>query len=147
MEETVIKSLKELTSKGGQLFFDKSIMYEWMKDRFVDINQIEDIDLFSLKFLPIDDNRANSFIEIYGDMGYFTDCTDYKIISMILQEKPILKYHYEENDIVAFFDIRFNQVNNIIITCDSLDDRPFWFPNAELSEVIKIFEKPLRVTY
>jgi len=147
MNENTINSLKELTPKGGFLLFDKEIMYEWMKDRYVEKEEIDRVNQFSLRFLPIEKSSANSFVEIYGDLKHFDDCTDYKIFSLIFKSQPILKYHYEDDDIVSFYQFKFENKNDLIIICDSMDDRLFWFYDAELDDVKDFFNEPLKITY
>lgn len=146
MNENIINSLEELTPQGGYLLFDKAIMYVWMKDRYVEKKEIDCVNQFSLKFLPIEKNSTNSFVEIYGDMKHFDDCNDYKIFSLIFKTRPTLKHHYENDDTVSFFQLKLKNKNNLTITCDSIDDRPFWFYNAELNDVKDFFNKPIRIT-
>jgi|SRR5690606_13301489 len=140
-----LNSLSELSKNGGQYYFDKEIMFEWSKDREVDLEEIRSITQYSLKFLPIEKNSANSFVEIYGDDKHFDDCTDVTIISMILKLKPVKIFTYSDNETVSFFEFKTYDNKNIVVSCDSVADRPCWFYNVELEDVTEIFENPVKI--
>jgi len=133
--------LSNLTESGGSVAFPKDIMFEWMKGRHITFEEVNNVNQYSLFFLPIEAGCANSFIEIHGDNRLYDECTDYHIYSLIFKSKPKFIYHYNENETVAFFKFQLDHFN-IIITCDSLDDRPYWFFNQQLEFVETLFERP-----
>jgi len=134
-------SLKYLTSMGGVLNFEKTIMFEWMKDRNIEYEEVNNINQYSLNFKPIEKDFCNSYIEILGDAEYFDQCSDYKIYTLIFSKKPILTLHYKNNETVSIFEFNLEH-NNLIITCYSEGDGPFWYLNKSIEDVKKTFEKP-----
>ena len=137
--------LMNLTLKGGNISFDKSIMFEWLKGRHIEYKKVNAIEDYSLCFLPIEEGSFNSFIEIHGDMEHFDDCSDKEIFSLILEQTPSLKFNYADGSMISFFEFTSKE-NNIIITCNSVGDRAFWFFNQSMDDVKEIFKEPKHVT-
>lgn len=85
MEEII--TIEKLTTKGGHLLFKKEIMFEWMKEKSVEFEEVDSVTQYSLKFLEVSEKHLNSFIEIYADMEHFDDCTDVEIFTLIPKEE------------------------------------------------------------
>lgn len=62
---------------------------------------------------------------------------------MILNLKPVKIFMYPGNETVSFFEFETLDNKNIIMSCDSVTDRPSWFYNVELKGVTEIFENPI----
>ncbi len=143
--------LNILSKNGGTISFEKEIMCQWGKERYFNDERFfiekdfEPYSQFSLHFLPIESKYANSFIEINADNLHFDDCTDTKTFSLIFKTKPTFIFLYKNKHTVSFFELLTTNNNKIIISCDSEDDRPYWFLNKDIDDVKSLYNIPLKI--